>query len=69
MQEALQQLPVVVAQPEDLKNLLEVSRIEAERPDGGEDRYFDLVDEFSFLCTRNKRSIESARSSLMRGIV
>ena len=69
VQGALQGLPVVVAQPEDLRSLLEVSKFESERPFGGEERYFDLLDEFSFLCQRNKRSVESARNSLMQGLI
>ena len=69
LQEALQQLPTIVAQPEDLRHLLEVSKAESERADGGEDAYFEVLDEFSFLCKRNKRSIESAVRTFMQGCV
>lgn len=68
LQEALQLLPNIVAQPEDLRNLLELSKVESERADGGEDNYFEVLDEFSFLCKRNKRSIESAVNTFMQGI-
>ena len=54
---------------EDLRGLLEVSRFESGRASGGEERYFDLLDEFSFLCKRNQRTIEGARTSLMQGLV
>ena len=53
----------------DLRGLLEVSRFESGRASGGEERYFDLLDEFSFLCKRNQRTIEGARTSLMQGLV
>ena len=69
MQGALQGLPGAVAQPEDLRGLLGVSRFESGRASGGEERYFDLLDEFSFLCKRNQRTIEGARTSLMQGLV